>query len=408
MYNRHYGAYASSHIALAPHGVGMMDGLVFTVKDVFAIEGHISGAGNPDWLRTHKPSAHTAPAVQLMLQAGARLQGVTHTDELMYSLSGENTHYGTPINPKAPDCIPGGSSSGSAVAVAAGLADIALGTDTGGSVRVPASYCGIFGFRPTHGLVAMEGVIPLAPSFDTIGWFARDARMLQLAGQVLIGANESGAKAGVDPFRKIYFAEEAWALASPRFEGFPEAWLDGLTELGLQHEWTRVTEHGLQEWMDTFRIIQGSEIGRIHGSWITEAEPEFGAGIRERFEFARKHAHTDLSELLKKREQYEGMLNQLLKNDGLLMIPTTPGGAPLLGAGGPEQEEWRLGVLQLTCIAGLSGFPQVHIPLESNQSSPIGISFIAGKNQDMRLLNWISEFVQNPQIELVAHSRLES
>lgn len=165
---------------------GPLSGLSFAVKDVFDIKGNTSGAGNPDWLRTHPPAESTAPALLALLQRGAALEGTTQTDELMYSLNGENAHYGTPINPVAPDRIPGGSSSGSAVAAAAGLVDFAIGTDTGGSIRIPSSYCGLYGFRPTHGAVSTEGLIPLAHSFDTVGWMSRDVNILLKTGCVLL------------------------------------------------------------------------------------------------------------------------------------------------------------------------------------------------------------------------------
>ena len=170
---------------------GPLLGLSFAVKDVFDVEGVTACYGNPTWLETHAPAARTAPAVAALLDAGATLIGLTLTDELALSLTGENAHYGTPINARCPDRVPGGSSSGSAAAVAARLCDFALGTDTGGSVRVPASHCGIFGFRPTHDAIASDGVCPLAPRFDTVGWFARDAATLARVGDVLLAPDRS-------------------------------------------------------------------------------------------------------------------------------------------------------------------------------------------------------------------------
>ena len=170
---------------------GPLSGLTFAAKDLFDIEGHVTGAGNPDWLATHAPAPATASAVRKLLEAGASLQGKTITDELAYSLAGVNMHYGTPVNPACPDRLPGGSSSGSASAVAGGLVDTALGTDTGGSIRVPANNCGLYGIRTTHGQVAKDGLVPLADSFDTVGWFARDARTLARVGEVLLGPRES-------------------------------------------------------------------------------------------------------------------------------------------------------------------------------------------------------------------------
>ncbi|KAL3326612.1 hypothetical protein AABB24_037346 [Solanum stoloniferum] len=163
-----------------------LNGLTFAVKDIFDLEGQITGFGNPDWGKTHSAAKSTAPTVVSLLKSGATCIGKTVMDEMAYSINGENFHYGTPVNPVAPDRVPGGSSSGSAVAVGAKIVDFALGTDTGGSVRVPASYCGIYGIRPSHGVVSIDGVIPMAQSFDTVGWFARDARILKQVGRILL------------------------------------------------------------------------------------------------------------------------------------------------------------------------------------------------------------------------------
>ena len=175
-----------NHAALRGASEGPLAGLTFAAKDVFDIAGSRTGFGNPAWLESHPPATSTAPAVQLLLDAGADMVGKTVTDEITYSLSGQNAHYGTPLNSAAPGRIPGGSSSGSASAVAGGLVDFALGTDCGGSVRLPASYCGILGIRPSHGRISLEGVAPFTWSFDVAGWFARDADVFAKVGDVLL------------------------------------------------------------------------------------------------------------------------------------------------------------------------------------------------------------------------------
>ncbi|MEW5297920.1 MAG: hypothetical protein WDW36_001098 [Sanguina aurantia] len=198
------GAYIDAGLHIDGAAAGPLSGLTFAVKDLFDVAGHVTGFGSPTWLATHAPATATAPAVQLLLDAGANLRGKTHMDELAYSLNGENVHYGTPVNPAAPGRVPGGSSSGSAVAVAAGDAPLSLGSDTGGSVRIPASYVGSLGMRPTHGRITLAGGRPLAPSFDTVGWFARDAAVLRAAGHVLLGT----------PMPPIISEEQAAAASS--------------------------------------------------------------------------------------------------------------------------------------------------------------------------------------------------
>ncbi|MBP1977631.1 amidase [Cohnella thailandensis] len=400
-----FGAYMIRSLKLASTGRGSLTGLTFAVKDVFDIEGHVSSAGNPDWLRTHPPAGRTAPSILALLAEGAKMEGVTHTDELMFSLNGENAHYGTPINPRARGCIPGGSSSGSAVAVASGSADFALGTDTGGSVRIPASYCGIYGFRPSHGAISVEGVIPLAESFDTVGVLAAEPSVLEKAGAALLGGGLQEEAGGL---RRIRFVKEAWALANPRFEGLPEGWLAGLAELGMECEWIELAPEGLSEWSSTFRELQGHEIWRRHGRWIEETKPNFAPDIAGRFEGAKIQSAKDIEDAKRRRQVIREKVESILGDDGLLLIPTAPGSAPALQLPAERLEGWRSGVLQLTCIAGLTGLPQIQIPLDSHHEAPIGISAIAGRGQDRKLLAWVRQLVESRAVELVAHSRTES
>ncbi|WP_172193908.1 amidase [Saccharibacillus qingshengii] len=386
------GAFVDRHVEKAPTGSGPLDGLTFAVKDVFDIEGVTRGAGNPDWLRTHEPSDRTAPALLKLLEGGARLQGTTQTDELMYSLNGQNSHYGTPVNPAAPERIPGGSSSGSAVAAAAGLVDFAVGTDTGGSVRIPSSYCGLYGFRPTHGAVSAEGVIPLAASFDTVGWMSRDVSVLRRVGQVLLGGNEARSERA-QPFTRFFAAEEAWALleSSDRRRlqqqlGISEGWENGRIEIELTAE-----GESLGDWSAAFRVLQGLEIWEQHGAWIERERPAFGPGIAERFQWTSTLRPGDSGAEAERRRRVRSQLVDLLGSDGLLAVPTAPGPAPLLGLGGPEAEAYRAKTMQLSCIAGLSGLPQVTVPVLREDGLPIGLSWIGGPGTDLRLLDWIAE-----------------
>ena len=194
-----------------PTGSGPLDGLTFAVKDLIDIGGYKTGCGNPNWRYTHPPATVNAVCVEQLLAAGARCVGKTVTDELAFSLLGENHFYGTPLNPKAPDRVPGGSSSGSASAVARGLVDFALGTDTGGSVRVPASNCGTWGLRPSHGFISVAGVNPFAPTFDTVGILASSAVVLAHAASVLLGQEHVPHE---EP-GTVHLLREAFSIADP-------------------------------------------------------------------------------------------------------------------------------------------------------------------------------------------------
>ncbi|MFA9557798.1 amidase [Evansella sp. AB-rgal1] len=380
------GAFMNETIQLDATDEGLLSGLTFTVKDVFDIKGHVSSAGNPDWLRTHGPAGKNALVIDKLLENGAKLNGTTITDELMYSLNGENVHYGTPVNPRDSRRIPGGSSSGSAVAVAAELVDFSLGTDTGGSVRIPAAYCGVYGFRPTHGRVSMDGVIPLADSFDTVGWMARDCTTLYKVGCVLLG---EVSPVGSPSFKRMLFSKDAWELVDDESFKALSPFVSLLENVINHNEWVTVSEEGLGEWSNLFRAIQGVEIWNKHGTWIKKTKPVFGPDIDARFTWASTLVKDE--DKLVKRKDIRHYMEKLLGEDGLLIIPTVPGIAPLCNLSGEKIEKRRSQTMQLSCIAGLSGFPQVTVPVGGVSGIPLGLSVIAGRNQDIRLLQWVNK-----------------
>jgi amidase len=377
-----YGAFCSGRsTVVAGAGSGSLASLTFAAKDVFDVAGHRTGAGNPDWLRTHEPATVTASAVQRLLDAGATLIGKTHTDELTFSLNGENHHYGTPVNPHAPGRVPGGSSSGSAVATAAGLVDFALGTDTGGSVRLPAGNCGIYGFRPTHGIVPNDHVVPLAPGFDTVGWFARDAAMLERVGRELL----PGAAAHRPPVR-LLLATDAFGLVSGRERPALDPAIAQITgALGPAQD-VLLYPNGSREWMMAFRILQGAEVWQGHGEWIRQTRPEFGPEIHGRFEWAASIDPDGLPHAREVRAEVTRHMDRLLGQDGILCIPTSPSIALPLNSRGDELEQFRCNALALLCVAGLAGLPQVSLPLASFDGCPLGISLLGPRHSDARLL----------------------
>ncbi|MCP3029918.1 amidase [Halobacillus sp. A1] len=384
----HYNAYVDTEIERKPSGSGKLNGLTFSVKDVYSIEGYSNHAGNPDWLRTHNPAERTAPVITKLLKNGARLKGTTHTDELMYSLNGENYHYGTPENPEAKGHIPGGSSSGSAVAVAAGNVDFALGTDTGGSVRVPSSYCGIYGFRPTHGAVDSSEVIPLAESFDTVGWMARDPQLLYEIGRVLL-PELPDQKFKLD---RVLKGKDAWGRMDPEAKENSALFIPYFEQMSSSFEDVEISKEGLDEWFGVFKILQGLEIGQEHGEWIQKENPTFGPGIAERFQWTQTLKKEEHLHEFKRREEIQKHMKQLLGEDGLLIIPTVPGAAPKQGLPPEELEERRAKTMELLCIAGLAGLPQLTIPIGKVDGKPAGVSIVANQHKDINLLAWAVKF----------------
>jgi amidase len=368
-------------VSIAGRGAGPLWGLKFAVKDALDIGGYRTGAGNPDWLRTHPPATSNAWAVQVLLDAGGSVVGKTITDELTFSLNGENIHYGTPTNPRAPGRIPGGSSSGSAAAVAGGLVDFALGTDCGGSVRAPASFCGIYGMRPSHGRISTAGVFPLAPSFDTVGWFSRDAKLLQRVGQLLL-------KEELVPTlpRRLLVAADAFAFCDSQVKSALQnavtalAGAVGLTEL------VTVAPNGFADWLQAFRLLQGAEIWAEHGEWIRDTKPNLAPDIRERFEWTSTIGAAEVEASQEVRAGVTERMRTLLTDDAVLCLPTTPGIAPLLSLPASALGEFRNRALSLLCMAGLARLPQINLPLGTIDGCPCGVSILGPRGSDAALL----------------------
>jgi amidase len=369
-----------THVALRGSGRGALAGLTFGAKDIYAIAGHRTGFGSPDWLRTHDAAERTAPVVQRLLDAGADMVGKTHTDELTYSLQGENAHYGTPVNVNAPGRIPGGSSSGSAAAVAGGLCDFALGSDTGGSVRAPASFCGIYGIRPTHGRIPLDGVCPLAPSFDTCGWFARDPALLERVGRVLLGGDMADAP------RRLLLAQDAFDLAGAAVTRALEPALERVRAVLGDLRPVTVAAAGLDRWFQVFRVVQGAEVWGQHGEWVTRVKPNLGPGVRQRIEWTATIAPEEVRSALAVREEITRQMDRLLADGAVLVLPTLPGIAPPCNSPPAATEDLRARAMSLLCIAGLARLPQVTLPLATLEGCPLGLSLIAARGADTKLL----------------------
>jgi amidase len=366
---------------------GPLAGLNFAAKDIFDVEGHTCCCGNPDWLASHAPATRTAPVIARLLEAGATLVGKTITDELAYSLNGQNFHYGTPRNGGAPDRIPGGSSSGSVSAVANGAADFALGSDTGGSVRIPAALNGICGIRPTHGATDLGGVMPLAASFDTVGWFARDAALLARIGDVLLP--EDSAKDALG--RAILIPTDAWAMADPEVRAVVQAALDRLDLRSRQDIDLAGPTGGLDAWRIAFRTIQMREIWAQHGAWIGNRKPRFGPEIAERFALAKETAAKPEQGEAELRKEIRAYVDEVLAAGAVMVIPTAADIAPLKTQSSAESLRFRDRTLSLTSISNLTGVPQVQIPVGRVQDAPVGLSFISARSSDRALLKFAAE-----------------
>ena len=366
---------------LAATAEGVLSELTFVFKDLFDVKGYATGAGNPAWLTSHEPAQQTASVIKKLLVQGANCVGRVQTDELAYSLNGQNIHYGTPVNPLAPGCLPGGSSSGSAVAVANGEADFSIGTDTGGSVRVPASYCGLFGLRPTLGKLALDNTFELAKSFDTAGIFSHDLTILSTVFNILAEQKQPGQKSTT-----LYLDSTLANQLSPqRLSGLKQWCVKANIEL-LSCNLLADTEQTLDGLSLLFRTIQGFEIIEGHDTWLTEHGDSLDPSIMQRVIWARSITQQQYIEAKAQQQTFQQKLSALFNEmHGLWILPTTPSGPPALTMAGDELAEYRSQLMGLTSIAGLAGFPQLHLPMQGLTEGPCGFSLmsIADKEADL-------------------------
>jgi amidase len=356
---------------------GPLADLSFAAKDLIDVAGYKSAWGNPDRLRDAAPAAATAPAALVPLMAGANLIGKTQTDEVACGMFGMNPHFGTPINPKAPTRVPGGSSSGSASAVAAGFCDFALGTDTGGSIRVPASFCGLYGLRTTFGRLSVAGIMAMAPSFDTVGWLARDAATLKRVGETYFGAIAKTQTA------RLLLAGDAFDIPA---RPISEALLPAAKSLGSLTEVTLFAE-GVEYWLETFRPLQLYDLWSTLGAWGKMPGRMLSPAVAERIDLSSRVDPAKFAAAVVRREALTDRLLSLLGNDGVLILPTAHDLPPLRDAPVSAQIEFREKTLALTCVASLCRLPQINIPAGIVDDCPVGLSFIAGPRGDQLLLS---------------------
>jgi amidase len=361
---------------------GPLAGLTAVVKDMYDIAGSRTGGGNPDWLAAQRPAARHAAAVEQILAAGATITAKTICDEFFYSVAGVNAHYGTPANLRAPGRLPGGSSSGSAAACGANACDFALGSDTGGSVRIPASFNGLYGLRPTHGRVDITGAMAMAPTFDVAGWFSNSPGIFRRVGATLLGGEPVAARA-----TRLIVATDAFAQADAEVAALGREFLARAGAALPQRSELVVAPNGFDDWREAFRILQAREVWETYGDFITRAKPRLGAGIKERMAFAATVTAEQAASARKNVAAAHAQLRSLLAPGTLLALPTAPSIAPPTGSSGEEMESFRVRVMRLTCMAGLGALPQMNLPAGTVDGCPAGLSLIAWAGGDEALLD---------------------
>ncbi len=367
------------HVAGASSGP--LTGMTFAVKDLIDVAGVPTGGGNPDWPRHYPTPERHAWVVQRLLDSGASVIGKTVTDEVSLGILGENAHDGTPINPAAPGRVPGGSSSGSASTVAAGICNFALGTDTGGSVRVPAAFCGLYGIRPTHGRMDFSGITVQSPSADTCGWFARDAATFSKVGQTLFGDEPPA----VMP-TKLLVATDAFGFADDDVQQALVTSVDQLARLIGARQDVTLAPPGLSVWQRAQRVLQSSESWKTFEPWLDTCNPRLAFGVARNLVLGSMLTDAERGAASLMRSEARARLRYLLPAGTILCLPTTPFPAPLKGLPNHVLNPLRDRISCLTSHGGLTGVPQVSIPGATADGLPVGLSVIAARGADLDLL----------------------
>lgn len=410
-----------------PAAKQQLSGLTFAINDVFDVKEHVTGFGNPDWNRTHEEAGKTAVVVTTLLKNGATCAGKTVIDELSFGITGENSHYGTPTNPVMPSYIPGGSSSGSAVSVAAELVDFAIGIDTIGGVRIPASFCGVLGFRPSHGVVSTIGVLPNSQSLDTVGIFARDPSVLHRVGHVLLRLNP------VEPrrTRRILVADDLFQLSkvpqqktvyivskvteklsgyqAPNHMNIGQYILSNVPGLKYFREQTANLQNGtntLKALSSVMLLLQRYEFKTNHEEWINRVKPRLGSDVSDRIHAAITATHENIKAYYKVRTEMRAALRSLLKDDGILVVPTVADTPLKLNSKKALLSEFHDRAFSLLSITTMSGCCQVTVPFGKHEDCPIGVSFIAFHGSDKFLLDTVLDMYQSLQGQVSAVTSL--
>ncbi|GAB4845309.1 Translocon at the outer membrane of chloroplasts 64 [Ancistrocladus abbreviatus] len=410
----------------APHP---LTGFSFAVSDIFYIEGYLTGFGHPDWARTHEAASQTASAVSAVVEGGATCVGKTVVTEMAYSFSGENKHYGTPTNPGAPARVPGGPSSGAAVAVAANLVDFSLGMDTVGGVRVPAGFCGIIGFRPSHGAISHAGVIPVCPSLDTIGCFAKDPNVLRQVVHVLLQLQFTGQH---NP-RQMLIADDCFELIKIPIDRVSQPVIRSMEKLYgrqiLKHENlgdyisskaptlkafcskqinVAAQTSPLRSLAHAMQLLLRHEFTQNHQEWINSVKPSLDPVITAQMQNVQDMSEIEIQKLHSIRDEVRSALNSLLKDDGILVIPTSADPPPKLGGKEILSEDFENRLFCLSSVASMSGCCQVTVPLGYHDKCPVSVSFIARHGGDRFLIDTVQTMYATLQEQADVASKTKS
>ncbi|XP_004248799.1 outer envelope protein 64, mitochondrial [Solanum lycopersicum] len=402
-----------------------LSGLSFAIKDNIDVKEYVTGFGSPAWKQTHEAATKTAIVVTALLKNGSTCVGKTIMDEFGLGITGENVHYGTPTNPKLPSHIPGGSSSGSAVAVAAELVDFALGTDMTGCIRVPAAFCGVFGFRPSHRAISTVGVLPVSQSLDSIGWLARDPSVLHRVGHVLLQipsiepkrtrcfviADDLFQLCNVPKQKTVYVVtkviEKLSGYQAPKHLNLGQYIASNVPSLKGFIEQSTIQQNGmstLRALSSVMFLLQRYEFNTNYEEWMKAVKPRLGSQVTNHIAAADTLAPENIKVLYKVRTEMRVAMQNLLKNDGILVLPTVADPPLKLKSRKGLYAEVHDRAFALLGIASMSGCCQAAIPFGEHENYPISLSFIASHGTDKFLLDTVLDMYSSIQNEVSIQS----
>lgn len=358
---------------------GPLSGAPYFAKDLFPVRGVPQHAGS-SFLADIKPApAQDSALVTDLAGCGAVLAGTAHLHEFAYGLTGDNPHWGNVEIPGHPGRTPGGSSSGSAALVAAGVVPLALGTDTGGSVRVPAAYCGLFGFRTTPGSRWITDAFPLAPGFDTAGWFTRDAEDMLRVKAALIGRAQTERRP-----RGVYLGFDGWAEPDP---GIAAA-LDRASQRFASPADAATRDHlirGFQGSIEAYATLQSREASGVHAHWLDRYRDRYGSEVWQRLDRGRRWTEEELGRALVGQTAIRLLWTQFFLTYDYLVLPATPFASPL-----PEQRTVanRQRILALTTPASVGGLPVLTVPVPLPDGLSTGLQIIVN-HPNSPVVDWV-------------------
>jgi len=357
----------ATHFALSSQSTGPLAGVPYLLKDLYPVKGVPTHAGSGFLPEVRPTPLHDSALVTALDSAGATLAGTTHLHEFAYGLTGENAHWGDVCHPEFPERTSGGSSSGSAAAVAAGIVPFAIGTDTGGSIRVPAAYCGLFGLRLTPHHAWIADAFPLAKRFDTAGWFTRTAIEMEAIVESLIGTAES-----VRPLRGVSLGFDTWVeadadvaiavkAAMPRFA--PEA--DRATREELLNAFQGATQ--------AYAVLQSVDAFDVHRDWLDPLKSRYSPEVWQRIDRGRRWSDDQLMSAQAKLVSIHLLWARFFQTFDFLVLPATP--FPALRKLECTLEN-RNRLLALTTPASLGGLPVLTVPIRLPSGLTTGLQIV--------------------------------